>query len=339
MKKHIKIKDRILGSFNGLALGDAAGWPVEFNEAATPRNPIVKDLHASCRKRPDGSFEFTDDTQMTIATAEGLLLAQRHADETQSTPPYDMYVAEAYVDWCQNPVDGHRAPGGACQLGCENLSKVLDRPFADFTKCGKEGGGGCGVAMRSAPYGWMFGATPITSNKWAARHALFTHRSAMAQASGVAVATAVRMAMFVEDPFQIATAAARAAGTYDQRTMRMIYQAMYWATDEGKARVDAWEVFDKFRGWAGHEAVAASIYSFLFYPNDFEKAILLAVNSPGDSDSLGSITGAISGAYLGNDAIRQDWRDKVERKDHIRYLSEEMARRTLTPPMKTAPAK
>lgn len=52
-------------------------------------------------------------------------------------------------------------------------------------------------------------------------------------------------------------------------------------------------------GWVGEEALAIAIYCSLKYKNEFDKAIIAAVNHDGDSDSTGAITGNILGAYLG----------------------------------------
>jgi len=68
-------KEYYIGCLLGGAVGDALGWPVEFNDI----NDIVK------RFGPEGVldmvpgegglYEITDDTQMTLFTAEGLLRA------------------------------------------------------------------------------------------------------------------------------------------------------------------------------------------------------------------------------------------------------------------------
>lgn len=52
-------------------------------------------------------------------------------------------------------------------------------------------------------------------------------------------------------------------------------------------------------GWGAEETLAIAIYCSLKYQNDFEKAIIAAVNRNGDSDSTGSVTGNILGLYWG----------------------------------------
>ena len=48
--------------------------------------------------------------------------------------------------------------------------------------------------------------------------------------------------------------------------------------------------------------------------NDFEKAIIAAVNHSGDSDSTGSVTGNIVGAYLGYHKIPEKFVASLELK-------------------------
>jgi ADP-ribosylglycohydrolase len=70
-------------------------------------------------------------------------------------------------------------------------------------------------------------------------------------------------------------------------------------------------------GWKADEALAIAIYCSLKYSNDFEKAIIASVNHRGDSDSTGSLTGNILGAYLGIQDIPQKFKTNLEFYDLI----------------------
>lgn len=52
-------------------------------------------------------------------------------------------------------------------------------------------------------------------------------------------------------------------------------------------------------GWAADEAVAAALYIFMRHHDDLQKALIEGVNTPGDSDSIASIAGALVGARTG----------------------------------------
>lgn len=190
-------------------------------------------------------------------------------------------------------------------FGCAQLGRGIP-----WFKAGKPGGGGCGAAMRSAPYGWLFPDDWYRAATWAGEHALMTHQSNMAQASAAAVAAGVSAALSGMNVSHIARMMCIAADMYDPETAEMLEHAI----DDAQAGTASREVLDRWRGWAGHEAVAASLYCFLRHPSDFEHAVLLAVNSPGDSDSLGAITGSLIGAHMGIRSIPSDWLDVIEKR-------------------------
>lgn len=59
------------------------------------------------------------------------------------------------------------------------------------------------------------------------------------------------------------------------------------------------KVVIEFKGWAAHYALAAAVYIFALFPHDISSALYLAVHTPGDSDSIASLSGALIGAFAG----------------------------------------
>ena len=47
-------------------------------------------------------------------------------------------------------------------------------------------------------------------------------------------------------------------------------------------------------------------------------------NTNGDSDSIACIAGGISGAYLGIDAIPDDWINRIEKTDYLNALAKRL---------------
>ena len=74
------------------------------------------------------------------------------------------------------------------------------------------------------------------------------------------------------------------------------------------------------------EALAISLYCSLKFSDNFERGTLAAVNHSGDSDSTGSITGAILGTLLGVQSIPKSWVQKVEGSDRIKKIVDDMFR-------------
>jgi ADP-ribosylglycohydrolase len=80
-------------------------------------------------------------------------------------------------------------------------------------------------------------------------------------------------------------------------------------------------VFDRLRAWAAHEAIAAAVYLLERHPDDPRAAILEGANTPGDSDSIATLAGALLGARCGARALPADWVHDVERADELLDLA------------------
>ena len=77
-------------------------------------------------------------------------------------------------------------------------------------------------------------------------------------------------------------------------------------------------------GWVGEEALAIAIYCSLKFSNDWKAGTLAAVNHSGDSDSTGSIAGAILGTLLGVESIPDKWIQGVEDAEKIKKIADDM---------------
>jgi poly(ADP-ribose) glycohydrolase ARH3 len=64
-------------------------------------------------------------------------------------------------------------------------------------------------------------------------------------------------------------------------------------------------------GIKAQEAVPMAIYCFLSNRASFENALTSAIFLGGDTDTIASMTGAISGAALGESAIPKRWLDRI----------------------------
>lgn len=76
------------------------------------------------------------------------------------------------------------------------------------------------------------------------------------------------------------------------------------------------------------EAFSLSLFIFIKYHNNPQEAIIHAVNSygyyGGDTDSIGIITGAMVGAYHGDEAIPEKWKEKLMDYNSIIDIAEKL---------------
>ncbi len=77
-------------------------------------------------------------------------------------------------------------------------------------------------------------------------------------------------------------------------------------------------------GIEAFNSVPTAIYSFLNTPDSFTQAVRFAISLGGDADTIGAMTGAISGAYLGTCAMPQSWRSKLENGKYISKLADKL---------------
>ena len=77
-------------------------------------------------------------------------------------------------------------------------------------------------------------------------------------------------------------------------------------------------------------SVPAALFSFLLHPGSFENAVIYAISLGGDTDTIGAMAGAISGAYLGVEAIPDKWLSKLENRLYIEPMAEELYQMKLT---------
>ena len=83
-------------------------------------------------------------------------------------------------------------------------------------------------------------------------------------------------------------------------------------------------------GWVGDEALAIAFYCALKHFDNFEEAMIAAVNHAGDSDSTGAVTGNILGVAIGYEAIPQFFKVDLEMHDLILHMADDLYRGEIT---------
>jgi len=84
-------------------------------------------------------------------------------------------------------------------------------------------------------------------------------------------------------------------------------------------------------GLLAAESVPAAICAFACYPASFSDAVTLAVSLGGDTDTIASMTGAISGALLGEQSIPTAWIERTTIATDVRDRADALYTAALRP--------
>jgi ADP-ribosylglycohydrolase len=106
-----------------------------------------------------------------------------------------------------------------------------------------------------------------------------------------------------------------------EETTRALAAALELADQSSDATPERIEQLGK--GWTGEEALAIGVYCALVAEN-FEHGVRLAVNHSGDSDSTGSIAGALLGVQCGEYGLPVDWLANLELRQVIATVADDL---------------
>lgn len=285
--------NQIYGVLYGLAAGDALGAPLEFMSASQ-----ISQTHETVREMLPGGWlnvkpgEVTDDTQMTVAVAQGILDNPEHPVEA---------VGRHFLDWYATvPKD----VGTTCSMSiheAKSLARKANREFPsedDWNKASENthratGGmsAGNGTLMRTVYIGLYY-----TREAEIIKHAMdlsgMTHHDN--QAGFACAAYCLVINALLNKP-------GRETLVEELEKMRPLlpYYDYMELTGPGFKPIPSGYVVESFKA-ALHCVLTTST---------FEDALVKAVNLGGDADTIGAIAGGLAGALYGKDRIPQRWLD------------------------------
>jgi len=338
------IQNRFLGCMLGGAVGDALGAPVEFMSHHEIRRKFGPRGLTDLAPAYGGIGKITDDTQMALFTAEGLLRAwSRFCNKgmginfvgtthfayqrwliTQGIEPtrgYPQWIREGWL-MEQPELHSQRGPGqtnlGALQQ--QNPSSPINNSK------------GCGAVMRMAPLGlfcWKLteGPDPAMLNPAQTfdvgiELSALTHGHPSGFLTGGVLAVLIQAladGATLQDALFVAKGILRLRSDHEE-TLQAIEMAEQLAESDLAHHKAIRQLGE---GWVAEEALAIAIYCSLVAKN-FRHGVTIAVNHDGDSDSTGAITGNILGTLYGVKKIPAAWIERLELREVISEIAQDL---------------
>ncbi|MFM2124170.1 MAG: hypothetical protein RL328_621 [Acidobacteriota bacterium] len=338
----ISLQSRVRGCLLGGATGDALGAPVEFMRLSQIRERFGLFGITDYAPAYGRIGAITDDTQMTLFTAEGMIRAfVRQSLRGICSPP--AVISHAYLRWLLTQ-GGHpsrglkigedgwlwgvrelhhrRAPGNTCLSALASMHEFTAEHASNDSK-------GAGAIMRVAPTALMApegheqDAQSVFDLAKSVSWITHGHPSGYLSAAAFAVILHGLLGGHI-----LATGIERARdllkGEEDSaETLGAIAKAMD-CVEAGTPPDDAISLIGE--GWVAEEALGIALYCALT-TSDFATAVRMAVNHDGDSDTTGSLVGQLLGAMQGEDAIPVHWLRDLELRNTIAEMADDLTNR------------
>ncbi|MCZ7382855.1 MAG: ADP-ribosylglycohydrolase family protein [Candidatus Methanoperedens sp.] len=314
MKPLEKLRSKYIGCMLGAAIGDALGKQNEgLGRKDILENGYVTDYgktRPGCPGEKLRKGQYTDDTEQMIVLAQSLIECNGF-DAGDFAGKIAKWGAEAQNDPAKKKLVG---PSSSAAISRLNSGITWKESGSDIPSCGS--------AMRVAPIGLFYkDMDEIESN--AALSSVPTHNSRGAIAGAVAVAVAVRSALWEKNCIEIVKDAANRASKYDSGLAKKIELSFE------KKDIESDKVFEEFgTSYLVYDTVPCAFYCFSRHFEAPEKAITEAVNAGGDTDSIACMTGALCGALHGIDVFPEKWLNGLENRKMIEHLSNAIWRKS-----------
>ena len=349
----MKNLDKYRGCLVGGAVGDALGYAVEFWDEGRIFSRYGKRGITEYELDHEGVARFSDDTQMTLFTANGLLLGTTRGMTRGIMGPYAGYVGYCYGDWYRTQTEEYpldegradvyhyswlvgvpelferRAPDNTCLSACAaGCPGTPEEPVNDSK--------GCGGVMRVAPVGLYLdpeegchrdGYADVL--RLGAECAALTHGHELGWLPAGALALVVSMLAHKPDcsVHEAVMGALRELpeaypeARHVEELQGILMHALHLANSP-KSDLDC--IHELGEGWVAEETLAIAVLCALRHEHDFEAGIVAAVNHNGDSDSTGAVCGNILGARLGLGRIPAKFTKRLELLDVIEGLADDL---------------
>lgn len=306
----VTTRDRFVGCLLGQAIGDALGMPVEGWDAERiarthgwidnylPRLDEAGNILVS-------AGDFTGDTEMTLCHVESLISSGGFVD------PGNVGVRLLRM---------YHGPSRQF-LGRTTVAALARADITGDFQAGLSGDWppGNGAATRVAPLGLLHALGRFNSEVFTRevmRSGLITHSHPESLNGALALALAVRLLVNQEVPPELLIGEVLSFIDEDEVARHLRWAARLVNSSPGFSQ-DLVNLRSIGTSSYVAESVAAALYCFARYPDDFERAVLTAVNAGGDADTVAAMTGSLAGTHLGAHALPLRLVDNLEGRMYI----------------------
>lgn len=286
----------------GGAIGDALGSPYEGRRA-----PVKID--------EEGEWRLSDDTQLTLATCEAVAEAGGLVDPE--------LIAARFAYWHRRRLV--TGMGASTHKALTELSAG-----AHWALAGAKGerAAGNGAAMRIAPIAFLLDPFDETGRRTIRDVCRITHHHEEAYAGALAVAAAVRAA---------ASGAWESGSDLLEHVLGVLPDSVVrdriGELSKIGADLPAEEIADRY-GASGYvaESVPLALYGAQQVDHlGFAGMLRELIRAGGDTDTVASIAGQVSGAYLGRGGLPEEMLARLPEKHSVETIARQFAARVERP--------
>jgi ADP-ribosyl-[dinitrogen reductase] hydrolase len=311
----VNYSNKVKSVLFGVAVGDALGVPVEFKSRKVVRkNPVTDMIGYGTYNLPPGTF--SDDSSLTFCLAEAL------------TNEFDLnIIGQNFVMWCYNNYWTPRGNvfdiGSATRQAIDRLAKG-ERP--DLAGGFDVSSNGNGSLMRIAPLLFYLLDKSINERYEITKQvSSITHGHIRSVTACFYYLEFARQLFAQKDKFEIykdlqTEITTHLASLSISRTEVALFDRLL------KQNIHEIKEENIFSGGYVLHTLEASIWCLLT-TNNYNDAVLKAVNLGEDTDTTGAVTGGLAGLLYGLDNIPANWIRQMAKHDDIEELAERLARK------------
>lgn len=300
-----KINSTTIDGIFGFAIADAVGVPAEFKSRSTLKiAPITDMVGYGSHNQPEGTW--SDDSSMTIATLDSI-------NECGCIDYDDMM--KKFTEWYRD--SKYTATGEFFDIGISTSNAIFQyNRGVEPQKCG-------GTGIRENGNGSLMRILPIV---------LYLHKQDLSYEEETRI---INECSSLTHGHEISQMGCRVYADYIKslldgkekeealQNISMIDYSKFYSPETIKyykrvidgSVIDLPEQMIKSSGFVV-DTLEASIWC-AHNSNNYKNSVLKAVNLGDDTDTVGAVTGSITGLLYGYENIPQNWKTKLKNKEYL----------------------